>query len=116
MSIIRLRVPAQSARPGPPLSPVLGQHQIKPAEFVTQFNNSTGGFTSGTPLGVRIHKVGPTWSLQVLPPGVATALGGSKATGLHRSDLWAYLVHFRGATPREARTLFGTLRSLGWSL
>jgi hypothetical protein len=116
MSVIRLRVPAQTAKPGPPLSPVLGQHQIKVAEFVNQFNTASGGWTPGTPLGVRILKVGPTWSLQVLPPGLTTTLGEAQARGLTREDLWAYLVHFRGSTPGAARTLLGTLRSLGWRL
>ena len=116
MSVIRLRVPAQAAKPGPPLSPVLGQHQIKVAEFVSQFNAASGGWTLGTPLGVRVYKVGPTWSLRVLPPGLTTTLGGVHAGGLTREDLWAYLVHFQGATPAGARTLFGNLRSLGWRL
>jgi hypothetical protein len=116
MSIIRLRVPAQSAKPGPPLSPVLGQHQIKVAEFVTQFNGQTTSWTSGTPLGVRIHKAPGGWSLTVVPPGVVTTLGGAHSRGLTRSDLWAYLVHFRAATPVGARTLLGTLRSIGWRL
>ena len=117
MSVIRLRVPAQAAKPGPPLSPVLGQHQIKVAEFVTQFNTGSAGWTPGTPLGVRILKAGPSWSLRVLTPGVVISLGGLQAQGLTRQDLWAYLTHFSPrVTPAEGRTLFGTLRSLGWEI
>ena len=113
MAVIRLRVPAQAAKPGPPLSPILGQHQIKVAEFVTQFNTASAGWTPGTPLGVRIHKTGAVWSLRVVPPGVGVTLGGVRSRGLTRADLWASLVR---ASPGEARTLFGTLRSLGWVL
>jgi len=117
MAVIRLRVPAQSAKPGPPLSPILGQHQIKVAEFVTQFNAASGGWAPGTPLGVRIHKVGSVWTLQVCPPGAVTTLGGVRNQGggkISLPDLWASLPP--GATPTQVATLLGTLKSLGWQL
>lgn len=116
MIVVRLRVPAQTAKPGPPLSPVLGQHQIKVAEFVTQFNLASTGFTPGTPVGVRIYKTGQTWTLQVCPPGAVTSLGGVRQGGkINILDLWASLSS-RRHTPQEVRTLLGTLKSLGWQL
>lgn len=118
MAVIRLRVPAQSAKPGPPLSPILGQHQIKVAEFVTQFNLASAGFTPGTPLGVRIHKVGTSWTLQVCPPGAVTAFGGARhleGGKLNPLDVWGSF-SLEKQTPHQVRTLLGTLKSLGWQL
>lgn len=118
MVVIRLRVPAQTAKPGPPLSPILGQHQIKVAEFVTQFNIASAGFTSGTPLGVRIHKVGTTWTLQICSPGAVIALGGVRhhqGGKLSPLDVWGSFASGE-QTPHRVRTLLGTLKSLGWQL
>jgi hypothetical protein len=114
--MIRIRVPAQQAKPGPPLSPVLGQHQIKVAEFVTQFNAASGGWAPGTPLGVRIYKDGTRWTLKVLPPPPVVFLGGLVTPGgvISREDLWASLGS--NPTPTRVITLFGTLRSLGWTV
>lgn len=113
--MIRLRVLAQQAKPGPPLSPVLGQHQIKVAEFVTQFNAASADWTPGTPLGVRIHKEGTRWSLKVLPPPKVILLGGLlQGTYISREDVWAVLGG--NATPTQVKTLLGTFRSLGWEV
>ena len=111
--MIRLRLPAQQAKPGPPLSPILGQHQIKVAEFVTQFNAASVDWTPGTLLGVRIHKKGTTWRLEVLPPGGATLLGALQVDRiLAREDLWVATA----GVPHRVRTLLGTLKSLGWGV
>lgn len=112
--MIRLVVPAQQAKPGPPLSPVLGQHQIKPTEFIPQFNAASAGYTPGTPLGVRISKMGPKWTFQVAPPTVGILLSGVTHSGrVDRIDLWGVLLQRGNATPRGAKTLLGVLRSLG---
>ena len=100
------------------MSPVLGQHQIKPAEFIPQFNSLSEGYTPGTPLGVQIHKSGSKWTLRVAPPSVGVLLGGAARGGrLCREGLWGALT-FRpgGVTPPRARTLLGTLRSLGFGV
>lgn len=113
--MIRIRVPAQQAKPGPPLSPVLGQHQIKVAEFVNQFNIASASWAPGTPLGVRIYKEGTRWSLKVLPPPPVVLLGGLVRFGfVTREDIWAVLGG--NPTPRDVNTLFGTLRSLRWGV
>ena len=105
--MIRLIVPAQQARPGPPLSPVLGQHAIKPADFVTRFNGATTEWTPGVPLRVRLTK-GATpaaWGLAVVGVPVAGVLPRVPT----RSDLWT----LTRADPARGRTLLGTLRSFG---
>lgn len=111
--MIRLKVPAQQAKPGPPLSPILGQHQIKVAEFVTEFNRQSTGWTPGVPLGVLIHKQGPKFTLRVAPPAFTLLLRGVTAGDLPREHLWGVLVfRFGVPTPHQVRTLLGTLRSL----
>ena len=114
--LIRLRAPAGEARPGPALSPVLGQHQIRVAEFVTEFNRASAGYAPGTPLGVKVHKLGGTkFALRVAPPGVGLLLrGATRGARLTRGALWGVLC-FRWGSPRPAhlRTALGTLRSLG---
>lgn len=113
--MFRLVVPAGEARPGPSLSPVLGQHQIKPAEFVAEFNRVTQGYTPGTPLNVRVHRQGSSFRLVVCPPTWTTRLGGATPGGrLHRGDLWFALGG--RPTPGGVRTALGTLKSLGYRL
>ena len=112
--MIRLKVPAQQAKPGPPLSPVLGQHQIKVAEFVTEFNRQSVGWTPGVPLGVVINKKGSKFTLRVSPPTFGLLLRGFPPGGLTRGGLWGVLCfRFGNPTPHHFRTLLGTLKSLG---
>lgn len=111
--VIRLQVPAQQAKPGPPLSPVLGQHQIKVAEFVTEFNRQSAGWTPGVPLGVALQKQGSKFTLRVAPPAVGLLLRGFPPGGVPRRHLWGVLsFRFEKPTPHHLRTLLGTLRSL----
>lgn len=112
----KLIAPAGTARPGPPLSPILGQAQIKVADFVTQFNAATAGYTPGFPLGCRVTRVGGTkFTLVVRPPAVALLLiGVASGRVLARADLWDCL-RFRwgGVTPTVVATGLGTAKSLG---
>jgi len=110
--MIRLRVPAQQAKPGPPLAPILGQHQIKVADFVSRFNTASSGWTPGTPLGVQIHKIGSNWTLKIKPPTLPILLSAYRGK-VPRSDLW---VLAQSLPPRRVRTLFGSLQSLGWEV
>lgn len=117
MGLTRLTAPAGEARPGAPLTPILGQQQIKPADFIAEFHRLSVGYTPGLPLGCRLHKVGTKFTLRVAPPSW-TVLATSAATGrtLRREDLY-HLAHYRGmATPRGVATVLGTLRSLGFHL
>jgi len=107
--MIRLRVPAQSARPGPPLSPVLGAHQIKPADFIGRFNELSAGWSVGVPVGVTVHK-GATLVVRVSGPSTGVLLRGVRPT---RTALWGILTLRGNTTPGGAATLLGGLRSLG---
>ena len=111
--MIRLKVPAQQAKPGPPLSPILGQHQVKVAEFVTEFNKLSAGWTPGVPLGVQIQKQGTKFTLRVAPPGVGLLVRSSSRGGfLAREDLWGVvLFRFGRAEPHLVKTVLGTLKS-----
>lgn len=110
----RLVAPAGLARPGPPLSPVLGQAQIKVADFVTRFNLATQSYTPGTPVGARVTREGTGFHLLVVPPTWGLLFRGvTRAGGVTRRDLWGCL-RFRGVTtPAAAATALGTLKSLG---
>lgn len=52
---IQLIVPAQSARLGPPVGPILGQAKIKVKDFCTLFNDSTKIYPAGFPLKVIVY-------------------------------------------------------------
>ncbi len=47
-------IPAQTAKLGPPVGPVLGQVKIKVKDFCTLFNDSTKVFKLGLPLPVVV--------------------------------------------------------------
>lgn len=118
MGLIRLTAPAGEARPGAPLTPILGQQQIKPVDFITEFHRLSTGYTPGVPLGCRIHKTGPNkFTLRVAPPSWTILLtSGAVARTLAREDVY-HLACYRGmATPVGVATLFGTLKSLGFRL
>lgn len=105
----RVRVPANQAKPGPPLAPVLGQQQVKPADFIAEFHRQSAGYTDGVPLHVRGWKVGGRLRLAVCPPAYHLVLRGAPTA----VDLYTALVYRldRPPTPADARTLFGAARS-----
>ena len=51
---LNLIIPAQSAKLGPPVGPVLGQVKIKVKDFCTMFNDATMVFAPGLPLPVTV--------------------------------------------------------------
>lgn len=113
--MFRLTAPAKQARPGPPLAPILGQHQIKVVDFIAEFNRLAGGYAEGVPLGCRVRRLpGPNrFTLRVVPPSWTTLLTGAvgPSGGVDPATLWAAL-HLRGCPTRAgARTVLGTLRS-----
>lgn len=66
---IRLFVPAQEAKMGPPLAPILGQHQINLMEFCKEFNKQSANYVTGVLLPVRIRKLeGNKFSMRISPP------------------------------------------------
>jgi ribosomal protein L11 len=53
---IKIIVPAGEAKSGPPLGPILGQHQINLMEFCKEFNKLTSSYKPGIPLAVKVIK------------------------------------------------------------
>lgn len=51
---LNLIIPAQTAKLGPPVGPVLGQVKIKVKDFCTMFNEATAVFAAGLPLPVTV--------------------------------------------------------------
>jgi|JI61114C2RNA_FD_contig_123_50069_length_1488_multi_8_in_2_out_0_2 large subunit ribosomal protein L11 len=51
---LNLIIPAQTAKLGPPVGPVLGQVKIKVKDFCTMFNDATSIFAPGLPLPVTV--------------------------------------------------------------
>lgn len=52
--IINIIIPAQDAKLGPPVGPVLGQVKVKIKNFCLQFNEATSSFEFGIPLRITI--------------------------------------------------------------
>jgi len=50
---IKVHAPGGQATPAPPLGPALGQHNVNPGQFISQFNERTKEF-NGMPLPVEI--------------------------------------------------------------
>jgi large subunit ribosomal protein L11 len=53
---VKLIVPALEARSGPPLAPILGQHQINLMEFCKEFNKLSVLWAPGVPLVTKVLK------------------------------------------------------------
>jgi len=51
---VNILIPAQTAKLGPPVGPVLGQVKIKVKDFCTMFNEATAKFKHGLPLPVSV--------------------------------------------------------------
>ena len=51
---VNLIIPAQTAKLGPPVGPILGQVKIKVKDFCTEFNESSNKFKLGLPLPVSV--------------------------------------------------------------
>ena len=117
-SMFRLTAPAKQARPGPPLAPALGQHQIKVVDFIAEFNRLTPGYTEGVPLGCRITKLPGVgkFGLRVVPPTWSTLAFSAATPGGRVSPVGLYAALYyrnggRPPSPAQTKTALGTLRS-----
>jgi len=112
---VKLVCNAGEARPGGALAQALGPHHVKPAEFATEFNKLTNSkFLPGLPVGCRLKVTqGGKFTLRVCPPSFSTlTLGAVQKLGY--VDLW-WIIKYRlngvNPSPRDVRTLIGTLKS-----
>jgi large subunit ribosomal protein L11 len=57
VATVKMYVPATEAKPGAPIAPILGQHQINAIEFCKRFNELSAIYESGVPLPTTIIKM-----------------------------------------------------------
>ena len=75
---VSLIIPAQTAKLGPPVGPVLGQVKIKVKDFCTLFNDATSQFKLGLPLRVIVFVFkNETFNFIILPPSNSFLLKNS---------------------------------------
>ena len=69
---LKLIVPAQQAKLGPPVGAILGQVKIKVKDFCAQFNDSTIKYKSGLPLPLVVFVFkGDTFSFFIKTPSIS---------------------------------------------
>jgi len=112
----KLICPANEAKPGQPLSPALGQIQIKVQDFITEFNKQALDYQNGLPMNCRIKKLPqPTkFDLYVLPPSWWQLTWGlSEDRQLSLSQFYdCFLYRYqRFPTPIEVKTVLTSLKS-----
>ena len=74
-------IPAQTAKLGPPVGPVLGQVKIKVKDFCTLFNDTTSRFKFGLPLPVLVFVYkNETFSFLIKTPTVSFLLKNCPST------------------------------------
>ena len=78
---IKLQVPAQDAKPAPPIGPALGQRGLNIMEFCKAFNAKTAQIDKGTPIPVVITAYADrSFTFEMRQPPVTFFL--KKAAGL----------------------------------
>lgn len=94
---IDLVIPAQTAKLGPPVGPVLGQVKMKVKDFCTSFNEYTMSYKLGFPLKVVVFVYkNETFDFIVYPPSVAflikNNLNTSKKKTLSYLDIYKIML------------------------
>jgi ribosomal protein L11 len=121
-SSIKLFVPALEAKSGPPLAPILGQHQVNLMEFCKEFNKVTAGWAAGVPLPVKIQKLESNkFKLSVKSPTLCfliaqAASGGTGGVDIVSVNALYDVLRFKSKflcdnMRVDAKFLFGTLTS-----
>jgi len=81
VGFIKLQVPAQDAKPAPPIGPALGQRGLNIMEFCKAFNAKTAQVDKGTPIPVVITAYADrSFTFEMRQPPVTFFL--KKAAGL----------------------------------
>ena len=111
----RIKVGVNCARPGPPLSPVLGQLQLKVSDFITEFNRLTVNYINceGLILTCRLTKLSQPQKFTLAIRGATFfSLWYSLDRQLSKVALYDsyYFLYQRWPSPVESRTLFAQLR------
>ena len=71
---VKLQAPGGQATPAPPVGPALGQHNVNPGQFVSQFNERTKEY-NGMPIPVEITVYADrTFSFIIKSPPAAALL------------------------------------------
>ena len=91
VNYIKLKVPAGSANPSPPVGPALGQHGLNIMEFCKAFNAQTQDVENGMPLPVVIAVYSDkSFTFEIKTPPAAVLLrkaaGIAKGSGTPNSD------------------------------
>lgn len=87
---VNLIIPAQTAKLGPPVGPVLGQVKIKVKDFCTMFNEVTQVFKIGLPLPVTVFVYkNETFNFYIKTPTVSFLL---KNTLMRNSEKYLTLL------------------------
>lgn len=69
---VNLIVPAQNAKLGPPVGPVLGQVKIKVKDFCTAFNDLTSSYPAGLPVKVTVFVYkGDSFDFMIRSPSIS---------------------------------------------
>lgn len=90
---VDLIIPAQTAKLGPPVGPVLGQVKIKVKDFCTMFNDGTLKFKIGLPLRVVVFVFkNESFNFLIRTPSTSfllkNAIKLNKSEGLSLVDLY----------------------------
>jgi ribosomal protein L11 len=118
MGIIKLYVPAVEARPGPPLAPILGQHQINIVEFCKEFNKISAVWSPSVPLPVKVKKLEANrFSITVNSPTIhfflSQLMDESRSVTIEKLyDILLFkLEYLKSDKKKVANLLFGFLNS-----
>lgn len=97
---VDLIIPAQTAKLGPPVGPVLGQVKIKVKDFCTMFNDGTAKFKIGLPLRVVVFVFkNETFNFIVKTPSTSFLL--KNALKLNKSEVLTLLDLYKIATIKK---------------
>ncbi|RYX87482.1 hypothetical protein EON73_01305 [bacterium] len=118
--MFRIQVLSQEAKPGAPLSPILGQQQIKVSDFVLKFNQQSKDYINGFPLTCRVYKLSSTqFEIKVCPPSLSVLFYSCANNKIISISDFYFILNYRFqslVSPSIVKTAKGTLRSLTYQI